>query len=177
MQWLTFLASAVALLAGIGTMAAFVAIGAQRGRVERLEHQNEDLRNEVTDVQRRHDREVEDHQHTRSELDTSKVAVEAHADRIRTLETEVATMQRAFDGVTGPLAALSALVQQNATLIESHHTEAMSGMDYMYALQVDALRLLGDKRNPARIRAEMRARDGQDRTQIRDGDDDASLAR
>lgn len=170
MQWLTILGAVVAVLAGIGTLAVFVALGAQRGRVERLENQNEDLRNEIGDERRRRENVEADNARTREDNERLQRTVNH-------LQGEVDTMRSVIEGVTGPISVLAEKMSKDHALLEAHHREAMSGqheiligMDLMYALQADTMRLLGDQRSPGSIKAALRAREGEERHRVSPAD-------
>ena len=144
--------AAIALLAGLGTMATIIALGFQRGRVQRLEAVNDDLRKEIAD-------EVRRRESVQGDLKTATETAARDRLVIDHLTAEVRTMQNVFEAVSGPIASLTSAMRADHELLASHHKEAMSGLDYVFALQIDALRLLGDKRTPAHMQAELRAKD------------------
>lgn len=129
----------LALLAALGAAAAYLAVGTQKGRIQRLEDTNADLRKEVDDEKRRHDT-------TRTELHAERTERERDTRVIEHLQAEVATMREVFTAVNGPIAALAAAMKADHDLLASHHREAMRGLNRLTARQVDTLRLLGDKR-------------------------------
>jgi hypothetical protein len=130
----------LAILAGLGAMATYVALGTQRGRVERLEKSNGDLRNDLTDEKNRHA--------------TTRIDLQAAIDRgvrdrsvIDHLKGEVDTMTRVFEGVSGPLATMAQAMDADHKLLAGHHKEAMAGIGTLTGMAADMLQLLGDKRS------------------------------
>lgn len=155
MTWLNVAAAVMAVLAGLGATATYIALGTQRGRLKRLEDTNGDLRLEITDEQRRSER-------MEAELRDERVRTAHCAREIERLQRQLDTMQEIVSGVSGPIAALSAVMERTNELLAVQHAEAMTGQEYMYALQIDTLRLLGDTRHPARIKAELRTQERGD---------------
>lgn len=151
-DWLGAVPTAILVVTFLTTVAVSLGLGAQRGRVKRLESSNDDLRKEVEDEKRRRST-------VESDLAAERLRGDACQRQIDELTANQVAMQKVIDGATGPLALLRAEVDRQAEIITAHHAEAMSGFDYMYALQIDAMRLMGDTRNPARIRAELRAKE------------------
>lgn len=151
-NWLTIVGGVIVLLTFLGTFALYIGLGAQRGRVRRLEESNDDLRKEVEDEKRR-----------RANVEADLLAARERADQCQTqidgMQSRLLAMQEVIDGASGPLARMAEQVTRLSETVGVHHAEAMAGMDYMFALQIDAMRLMGDTRNPARIRAEIRAKE------------------
>lgn len=134
----------LALLTGLAAVATFIALGTQRGRVERLERRNEDLETEIGDVERRRARLADDLQESNDRV-TRQQSVIDH------LKGEIDTLSKI------PLAELAAQMGQALELLAAHHREAMFGQEIQAGLMLDALHMLGDKRDRKTIAEAMRA--------------------
>ena len=135
--------AALALLTGLAAVATFIALGTQRGRVERLESRNDGLEKEVGDWKRRHDAVVGD-------LDKVTYRSNQQQSKIDHLEGTVETLS------TIPLAAMSKAVERAVELIGAHHKEAMHGQEMQMSVLLDIAHMLGDKRDRRTIAEAMR---------------------
>lgn len=124
----------LALLTGLAAAATFIALGAQRGRVERLEKRNGDLEKEIEDEKRRHTT-------TRSDLQDVTDRGTRQQSLIDHLKGEVETLSSI------PLAAMAAALESHRELLAAHHKEAMLGQEMQYALMLDVAHMLGDGRS------------------------------
>jgi hypothetical protein len=130
-QWLTIIGLVLAVLTGLGSAALFITIGRWRGRVESLEGQNTDLRNDLTDSDRRAEIREKD-------IVLQKKEIERQASEIVLLHAQIATLTEAVSGE----AHYTALHE----LIEEFHTGVMGVLPGLVRGQADILNLLGDKR-------------------------------
>lgn len=149
------LGSAVAILAlfsGLVAAGTVIALGFQRGRVQRLEAAASDLRKDLGDEKERRKVALED-------LASMRLQATTYHDEVVTLRAQVETMTRVMHGVEGPIAQLNANVERTNQLIESHNQAAMGSLGELRSMQLDALQLLGDGRSRNRIRAEARKDD------------------
>lgn len=133
----------LAVLTGLAAVATFIALGTQRGRVERLEARNADLETEVGDVDRRRARVAADLQEANDRA-TRQQSVIDH------LKGEIDTLSRI------PLGELAAQMGQALELLAAHHREAMFGQELQAGMMLDALHMLGDKRDRQTIAEAMR---------------------
>jgi hypothetical protein len=134
--------SAVGLLAIItflATTATVIAFGFQRGRVQRLEASNEDLRKDLTDERARGERRDAD-------LHDAQELTRAQHDELVDLRAKVSTMTEVVHGVTGPIANLVSVVEQTNRLITAHNDTALRELAKTDKRVVQVLRLMGDKR-------------------------------
>lgn len=134
----------LALLTGLAAVATFIALGTQRGRVERLERRNEDLETEIGDVERRRARLADDLQESNDRV-TRQQSVIDH------LKGEIDTLSKI------PLAELAAQMGQALELLAAHHREAMFGQELQAGMLLDLLHMNGDKRDRKTIAEAMRA--------------------
>lgn len=133
------LVAALAVITFLATTATVVAFGFQRGRVNRLEASNTDLRAEVADEKRRREQSDRD-------LAAAKAKTLEQHDELVDLRSKVTTMTEIVHGVTGPIANLVAVVDRTNQLVAAHNDRAMKGLGEVHGLQLEALGLLGDKR-------------------------------
>jgi hypothetical protein len=140
----------LALLTALAAVATFIALGTQRGRVERLENSNDDLRKEIEDEKRRHTT-------TRKDLEEASDRLVRQQSVIDHLKGEVETMSNVFKAVSGPIAALTAAMDSDHKLLAGHHREAMFGQELLAGMVLDLLHMNGDKRNRQTIAQAMRA--------------------
>jgi hypothetical protein len=135
--------AALALLTGLAAVATFIALGTQRGRVERLETRNADLEMEVGDLERRRQRVATDLQ---GEVDRG-IRQQSVIDH---LKGEIDTLSKI------PLEALAKSMEQALELLAAHHREAMFGQELQAGMMLDLLHMNGDKRDKQTIAEAMR---------------------
>ena len=108
----------LAALAGLAAAATFIALGVQRGRVERLEKRNEDLEHEVDDEKRRHSATRDDLKETREELADAVARGIRQQSVIDHLTGEVEVMSRNFQGVEGPLHEMQTAIENLTKMVK-----------------------------------------------------------
>lgn len=133
----------LALLTGLAAVATFIALGTQRGRVERLENRNADLEKEVGDVDRRRERVAADLVEATDRATRQQSVIDDLKGQVHTLSEM-------------PLGELAAQMGQVLELLSGHHREAMFGQEIQAGLMLDALHMLGDKRDRKTIAEAMR---------------------
>jgi len=142
------------LLTALAASATFIALGTQRGRVQRLEDANEGLRNRATDLREEMEDRERRYQRSRQEM----------ADQITELTDRSTRQQSINDHLKGEIETLSLLPLQKLAdsqaatqeMLAGHHKEAMFGQELAYSLLLDLMHMEGDKRHHRTIEQAMR---------------------
>jgi hypothetical protein len=151
-DWIGLIVGGAAVLAFLGTGTVFVLSGRQKGRIDALEAQNKDLRNDRDDRDQR--------------ILFLEAENEAKTEKIKDLETHVIALEKMKMG-EAYFSAMHDQVEAHTVRVLANHTKILGELEVVRAQNRDMLALLADHRNRQRLFNE----DQRDRQQRREGGD------
>jgi hypothetical protein len=133
--WVTLIVGLTALLAFLGTGTVFVLSGRQKARVDTLEKQNTDLRNDVLDRDRR--------------IEFLETENEHKTASIQALESQVIALEKLKLGETY-FQAMHDQVEAHSVRVIANHEKILGELQIIRGQNRDILALLADQRRQQR---------------------------